>query len=99
MRKIIFGVLLTFIFTNSVYASDEAVVTLQNTEHQRITVPKSNESFLNTKINVNGEVINEDYSDFSSLYSDKEDIDNKFEKGFRNFIDNTVIENKINRFQ
>lgn len=97
-----FNLILILVFlwgTNSSFASQEGVVTLETSTFNRLTVPKTNPEIY-SRVNQDGEIISdEDYYDDSDYFRPEEDTSrNKAEQKFQKFVDNVIINNKLNNF-
>ena len=95
----IFLLLILFFGVNISHASQEDVVILDAPSFNSLTVPKANPEIY-SRVNQDGEVISdEDYYDDSDYFRPEEDTSrNKAEQKFQKFVDNVIINNKLNNF-
>ena len=75
------------------------VIILDAPSFNRLTVPKANPEIY-SRVNQDGEIISdEDYYDDSDYFRPEEDTSrNKAEQKFQKFVDNVIINNKLNNF-
>lgn len=97
MKKIICcSIIFVFICVSQVMASDGTVV-LELAEHNGIEVPDFKpESFMPT--NQDGEIVAEDDNCAIKVLSDSEVFESKAGKAFERFINEKVVDKKLNIF-
>ena len=87
------------IFYGNAYASQYEEVNLNIYETKKLTAPKiSSQAF--SRVNQDGEIISDDeYYDDSEYFKPEEDTSrNKTEQKFQKFVDNVIINNKLNNY-
>ena len=103
MKNLLFLLILSIFFVTSScknsFASQFEEVNLNIYESQKLTAPKMNSQVF-SRVNYDGEIISDDeYYDDSEYFRPEEDLSrNKAEQKFQKFVDNVIINNKLNNY-
>ena len=103
MKKNIFLLTLSLsiisLTVNEILASQYEEVSLNFSENKQLTAPKTN-NYVFSRVNHEGEVItDEDYYENNEYFRPEDDVaESKIEKGFYNFVDKVIINNKLNNY-
>ena len=102
MKKLLFLLILNLLLAFScecISASQFEEVNLGIYDSKKLTAPKMNSQVF-SRVNQDGEIISdEEYYDDSEYFRPEEDISrNKAEQKFQKFVDNVIINNKLNNY-